>query len=176
MSVLPHLKTSLARRFLQRRKVARRHGPAPKNDVTLHANKLRVGLLLVQLVVEDTSVIRRRRHVTTVRTAARSHGHLRHLVSSLAHPDMAFCALGFSVHLMSKGAGGSSSAPRSHRDRVVEANRLGQLPIEIDRLIRAGGVVTTVATLRQRSEFAFLVVTGETITVSQRESFERALL
>src|SRR5688572_29523209 len=88
---------SLARRLPHCSHMTGRRGSITKNDVTLGTNELRIGLLLVQLVIQYPAFVRCRRYVTTLRTATRFHRHLRDIHGIHSHGDVALCARRFSV-------------------------------------------------------------------------------
>lgn len=161
---------SLTRRLRQRRHVTDWQRSIAKGNVTLHTNKLSVRLPLVHLVVQHAAVVRGRGDVTTLCATTRFHRHLRRL---RIVANFAFC---FSVYFMPERTCRRAPAPRSHRNRIVKPNRPGQLLIKIGLTIPGGRLVTTVTVPRQRRQLAFLVVTSETVAMSQRRRLERAFL
>ena len=150
--------------------MTRRQRPVAESDVTLDTNKLCVGFLLVHLIVENAAVISRGGYVTTFGAAARSHRDLRGF-----RYVVAVNAGDFGVRFVPESAGGRSSLPQHHQHRIVKPDCVCQLSIEISRMITRRLVATT-ATLRQRRELAFLVVTGEAVAMRQRDGFEASLL
>ena len=110
--------------------------------MTLHANKLRVSFILVQLVIEYAAVASGGGYVTTFSTAARSHRDFLRLGDVVA-----FTALDFRVCFMTKRARRGSSLPQNHDYRIVKPDRVCQLSIEIDRVISCR-LMTNVAALR----------------------------
>jgi hypothetical protein len=87
--------------------VTRWHRPAAECDVTLRANKTRALVSLIELVVENSTFIERRRNVATFGAATRFHGHLLRGVTRCVHPRhiVTLRALQIGMDFMSERAG-----------------------------------------------------------------------
>ena len=92
--------------FWNRINVTRRHRSVAKRDVALCADKLRVLIPLIDLVVENSTFIQSRANVTSFRAATRFHLHfLRRLIGSVHGCHVvALSAVQIGMNFMSKRA------------------------------------------------------------------------
>lgn len=99
--------TCLDRRPRNRARVTRRHRPAAECDVTLRANKRRTLISLIDLVVEDSTIIGCGGDVATFGAATGFHRHFFRLVTRCVHPRhvVTLRALQIGMYFMSKRAG-----------------------------------------------------------------------
>jgi len=158
-------------RLLNRSEVTRRRRSVAESDMTLRADKRRALVFLIELVIEDAAVVECRRNVTTLRAATRFDR------NSLAGHDVTLRAFHVRVCFMSKGAGRVALVPSGQHPPIRDADRAGQLPIEICRVLFTNrSFVTRIAASRQWRELTLLVVTGEAGCVRQWLRLESSFL
>lgn len=147
-----------------------RHRFTPKYDVALGADEPAVLRSLIDLVIQYSTVIQSRRHMTTVGAAARTHWHLQRLRISRVHSRgrMTIRTSEIGVRLMSKGARRHTLAPRSQRDMVGDAHALHELGIEITCNLsgQIRELMANVTVGRVGRDAGFSVVTGEATSVT----------
>ena len=99
--------TGLDRGLRNCARVTRRHGPAAECDVTLRANKRRALVSLIELVVEDSTIIGRGGDVATFGAATGFHRYFFRVVTRCVHPRhvVTLRALQIGMYFMSKRAG-----------------------------------------------------------------------
>ena len=158
-----------------------------KRDVALRTNESRIFFLLIQLEIQSTAVICRRRDMASIRSAARSHrdlqrlrvkrikGGTRDVVTTQA------AQIGMLSAFMPESSGGNTPAPFAEHRRVSYAHGDGQLGIEVGLYLRwpllwRGKLMTQVAVGGQRRNSRIGAMTGETDRVTSRRRLERALL
>src|SRR5215212_10266657 len=148
-------------------------------DVAFRAGERRALVLLIDLVVENSTVVQRGGNVTTLGAATRLHRHLlRHITGGIHRRDVVtLCAFHVRVCLMSKSAGGSSIAPRSRGPPIRHTDRAGEFLIEIGcHFFRSCLFVTAIAVCRQRRELGLLVMTREACRVCDWSRLESPFL
>ena len=112
-----------------------RNTPLAKGDVTLRANEGRIFFLLVDLKIQSAAIIRRRRNMASIGSAARSHRDLQSLRLQCVHRRDVVTPHAVQIWMLSsfmaKSAGGDAPAPFVEDGRVGYSHRRRQLRIEI---------------------------------------------
>ena len=162
--------------------MAGRHALLTKNDVTLGANETRIFLLLIDLEVQCTALIQRRRHMTSVSAAAGAHCNFERLWINRIHlcRQVAVSASQVRMHaaFMAVSAGRHSPLPRLKHDSISDSHCLRQSRIEVSAEFNSQicQLMTDLAIRRIRCDSRVSIVTSETSGVTGRDRLERALL
>ena len=112
------------RRLRDRVNVTRRHGLTAECEVTLRADKRRTLVSLIDLVVENPAIIRRRSYVATLGAATRFHRHFLRLVIRRVQRRhvVTLRAFQIDVYFVTKRAGRDSIAPGTQRPPIGRAD------------------------------------------------------
>lgn len=152
-----------------------------KSDVTLGANKLRIFLLLIDLVVEYSTVIQRRRHMTTFSAPARADRHLKRPRIRRVHMRrlMAVCTseIRMRAALMAKRARRDTLLPGAKNDAVIRPHSGSHTGIEVTvNFYSQIRELMTYLTIRRDGRDARLrIVTGKASRMTVWNSLESAL-
>ena len=152
-----------------------------KSDVTLGANKIRILLLLIDLVVEYSTFIQRRRHMTTFGAPAGADRHFKGLRVRRVHlrRRMAICAseIRMRAALVAKRARRDTLLPGAKNDAVIHCHSGSDTRIEVtvnfNSQIRQ---LMAYLTIRRDGRNARLrIMAGEASRMTVWNSLERAL-
>ena len=153
-----------------------------ETDVTFRANKSRVSLSLIDLVVEYSSIITRRGNVTAFSAAARSNWNCHRTLINRVHGRHAMAVHTTYVWvlstLMSESSRRTAPFPCSQNGFVCNAKRLRYILIEVapEKLLVCCQFVTTVTFRLGWWDSEISVVTGEANSMAIRNRFERPFL
>ena len=159
-----------------------RHALLTKSDVTLGADKTRALLLLIDLVVEYSPFIQRRRHMTTFGPPARADRHLKGLRIHRVHlrRHMAICAseIRMRAALVAKRARRVALLPGAENDAVIHPHSGSNTSIEVtvNFYSQVRRFMTYLTVRRDRRDSRLRIVAGETSRMAAWNSLERALL
>ena len=158
-----------------------RHSLLTKSDVTLGANKTRVLLLLIDLVVEYSTVIQSRSHMTTFGAPAGANRHFEGLRIRCVHlrGRMAIRAseIRMRAALVAKRARRDTPLPGAKNDAVFHSHSGSNTGIEVtvNFYSQIRQLVTYLAIGRDGRNSRLRIVAGETSRVTVWNRLERAL-
>jgi len=157
-----------------------RHTLLTKSDVTLGANKIRTLLLLIDLVVEYSTFIQRRRHMTAFRSPARADRHFQGLRIRRVHLRRRMAIRTSEIRmraaLMAKRARRTALLPGAKHDAINSHNGSNtgiEVTVNFDSQISE--LVTYMTIRRDRRNPRLRIVAGKTSRMTVWNSLERAL-
>ena len=158
-----------------------RHTLLTKSDVTLGANKTRTLLLLIDLVIEYSTIIQSRSHMTTIGATAGANRHFKRLRIRRVHlrGRMAVCAseIRMRAALVAKPSRRDTLLPGAQNEAVLHPHGGSNTRIEVTvnfyRQIRR--LVTYLTIRRDRRNSRLRIVTGEASRMTVWNRLERTL-